>query len=321
MNASAVPRSQSTPTPCDTEIYLDGRLGPISTESYVVLWSIAVVNLIACPFTTVLNSLVIVAVNSKPRLKTNSNLVLGCLATTDWIMGVMGQPLFIASIIIILHGKASEVNCSILILARSLLRILGLASLLHLALVNIERYIAIKHTFKYISLVTRSRILQSSALVWITTLLLTIPLAITDALLYGAVSSYLMLLSMAVILFCQLVLYFETRRHEKQIAVQQVSVESRRKFLEEKKALKVTTIVVLIMLLAFAPIIFVRALLARAVISTVSMSQIAHFSAISMIVLNSVINPLIYCARIRQFRAAFIEIMFRKSIAQADENQ
>ena len=321
MNSSAVQRSQSTPTSCDIEIYLGGRLGPISTEPYLVLLSIAVVNIIACPFTTVLNSLVIVTVNSKLRLRTNSNLVLGCLATTDWIMGVMGQPLFIAWIIIILHGQASNGNCFVMILSKSVIRILGLASLLHLALVNIERYIAIKHTFKYITLVTRSRILQSSALVWITTLFLTIPLAIVDILLYGVVSSYLVILSMAVIIFCQLALYFEIRRHEKRIAVQQVSVESRRKFLEEKKALKVTTIVVLTMVLAFAPIIFVRAFKARAVISTVSVSQIAYFSSISMIVLSSVINPIIYCARIRQFRAEFIEIMFRKSIAQADENQ
>ena len=45
-----------------------------------------------------------------------------------------------------------------------------------------------------------------------------------------------MFLCIATIFFCQVVLYFETRRHEKEIATQQVSVEVREKFVKEKKA-------------------------------------------------------------------------------------
>ena len=46
-----------------------------------------------------------------------------------------------------------------------------------------------------------------------------------------------MFLSIATIFFCQVVLYFETRRHEKEIVSQQVSVEAREKFITEKKLL------------------------------------------------------------------------------------
>ena len=46
-----------------------------------------------------------------------------------------------------------------------------------------------------------------------------------------------MFLCISTIFFCQVVLYFETRRHEKEIATQQVSVEAREKFITEKKLL------------------------------------------------------------------------------------
>ena len=37
------------------------------------------------------------------------------------------------------------------------------------------------------------------------------------------------------------------------------------------------------------------------------------------VVFNSFINPIIYCVRMRQFRVAFIELLLRKSSAQAED--
>ena len=38
-----------------------------------------------------------------------------------------------------------------------------------------------------------------------------------------------------------------------------------------------------------------------------------------LISVNSLTNPLIYCIRLRQFRVAFIQLLFKKSLAQAEE--
>ena len=48
-------------------------------------------------------------------------------------------------------------------------------------------------------------------------------------------------------------------------------------------------------------------------------AHIAYAIASFLILLNSLINPVIYCIRRRQFRVAFIEILFRKSNLQAQE--
>ena len=319
MNSSATSDPQITPSECEIPSFLQGGHGQTALEVYVVLVLIAFVNVITCPFTIVLNTLVIMSVNNKPRMKTNSNLVLGCLATTDWVMGIIGQPLFVAWIAIVLQGKASSVNCSVMQLAMSTITVLASASILHLALMNVERCIAIKRSFRYIAMITKARIVVCSILVWITTLLLTIPVAIIDEFIYGIISSYLLISSIAIIIFIQVVIFFEVRRHKKAIAVQQVSLDARKKFLEEKKAFKVTTIVVITVLLTYMPIFVLRILAKLSVISSVTVLQIAYFIAISMLILCSTMNPITYCFRIRQFRIAFIEILLRKSNALAEE--
>ena len=42
------------------------------------------------------------------------------------------------------------------------------------------------------------------------------------------------------------------------------------------------------------------------------------FATICLATVNSLINPLIYCAKRRQFRLAFIELLFRKNFSEAE---
>lgn len=168
-------------------------------------------------------------------------------------------------------------------------------------------------------MVTKSRILCSSALAWIAILFLTIPLAIIDNTIYLTVTNIAACLTIAVIVFCQVTVYLETRRHKKQIAAQQVSAEARQKHSKEKKAFKLTTTVLLILILTYLPMFVSRILFLKSVIDSVDVAYIAYFPPALAAVLNSLINPVIYCVRIRQFRVAFIEIVLRKNNAQAEE--
>ena len=199
-----------------------------------------------------------------------SNFAHGCLATTDRITGMIGQPLFTVWILTALKGEASSAYCSFKILSRNSLRILIGASLFYLVLLNVERYIAIKHCLEYITMVTKSRILISSSIAWITMSLLALSLTIIDNTVYLTVSNIILCVCMAVTVFCQVVLGCETHRHEREIAAHHASVEPRQKFLREKKAFKVTTTVLLILLLTYSPILIVRILIVKSVIVSVS---------------------------------------------------
>ena len=101
-----------------------------------------------------------IAAKTKHRVKTKSNIALGCLSSTDAVTGVIGQPLFISWLIAELQGNTFSTYCVRIPLARKALRVLGVASLFHLAMVNVERYIAIKHSLTYETLVTATRSLD-----------------------------------------------------------------------------------------------------------------------------------------------------------------
>ena len=105
-------------------------------------------------------------------------------------------------------------------------------------------------------------------------------------------------LSIAIISFCQVMIYVETRRQKKKIATQQVSLEAKGKFLKQKKAFKVT-VTVLCFLICFLPITFSRILMVNSVINSVNLLFIFHFTAgVLVITLNLLVNPIIYCVRI-----------------------
>ena len=181
------------------------------------------------------------AVKTKNQVRAKSNIALACLSSTDAVMGVIGLPPFISWLIVELQGNSSGTHCLLIGFSRTSLRLLGIASLLHLAMVNVERYIAIKHSLGYEIIVTEALLIGVSALLWTITLFSKF---LTNSNNYVQFDIGLTSLCIASIFSCQAVLYYETRRHKKKIAGQQVSVEAREKFLREKKTLKLTTTVI-----------------------------------------------------------------------------
>ena len=69
----------------------------ILTEDYLLETSIfflmaITLNIASCPFTILMNVLVIVAVKTMRQLQTNYNVLLACLTVTDLLVGVFVQP-------------------------------------------------------------------------------------------------------------------------------------------------------------------------------------------------------------------------------------
>ena len=298
-----------------------GTLDHTTQEAYGWLVFITVISLITCPITTGLNTLIMITVKTEHRVKTESNIALACLSSTDAVTGVIGQPLFISWVIAELQGNTFSTYCVRIQLARMALRVLDVASLFHLAMVNVERYIAIKHSLRYETLVTETRLISVSAVLWIITILLQLTMPAdsidNDDNNYVIIDTGIMFLCIATIFFCQVVLYFETRRHEKEIASQQVSVEVREKFMKEKKAFKLTTAILFFLMLSYLPLIASRLLVSTFVITSVNSAYFAFFTGVFTACSNSLLNPIIYCVRIQQFRVALKEIVPRKSNVQA----
>ena len=312
MNTSETSQTASTGRECG--LTPQGTVNDISSEVYCWLVFITVISIITCPVTTVLNALIMVAVKTKNQVRTKSNIALACLSSTDAVMGVIGLPLFSAWLIVELQGNTFGMHCELIGFTRTSLRLLTIASLLHLAIVNVERYIAIKHSLRYEIIVTEARLIGVSALLWTITLLLTFLTGNN----YAQYDIGLTSLCIASIFSCQVVLYYETRRHEKKIALQQVSVEAREKFLREKKALKQTTTVIFSLIICYLPIIISRVFISTfAVLNSVNSVYFVHFTGVFFVISNSLLNPVIHCVRMKQFRLALKELVFSKGNRQA----
>ena len=117
-----------------------------------------------------------------------------------------------------------------------------------------------------------------------------------------------MLLSVACIAYCHFSVYLETRRHQRQIADQQVTQERRKQLLKDRRAFKVTSLIVAAILLCSLPMIAFRIVITKFP-SLVSLEEryVLFLSITSLNLLNSFINPIIYAVRLRKFRVAFID--------------
>ncbi|CAH3184267.1 unnamed protein product [Porites evermanni] len=295
---------------CQIYVILGGRLEKPSPFAQVCLILNIIINIFTFPFTANLNVLVIIAVKTKRRLRAHkSNIAIALLATTDLVAGSFAQPVFIAGLISILVNYNSDL-CPFMAL-RSLINMLVGVSILHMLLISGERYLAIKRPFAHISLVKESNLLIASALAWLLPLILNVIYFsfVEKKTAFVIIDNTIMFLSVAAsIAYCHFSVYLETRRHRRQIADQQVTQETRKQLLKDKRAFKVTSLIVAAILLCSLPMIVFKIVITKFP-SLVPLEEkyMLFLSITSMNLLNSFIDPIIYAVRLRKFRVAFID--------------
>ena len=279
-------------------------------------------NVISCPFVILLNILVMVTVKAKRQLRTKSNITLACLATTDLAVGFVVQPLQIVLHSFMLRGETG-ILCSTLAKITVALNLrCVIASLNHFVVLSAERYLAIKHSFAYENLVTEVRIILASGLVWAATIFLPMedfwPANIRNVTKY--VVLFMQFIFLVLVVYFNVSVYKEVRRNEKQIIANQVSLEVKQKLLKNKKAFYCTIIVLLAMFLCYFPTSIIVILISFTKDSIPVNVKQAVFHLLTLFpTLNSLFNSLIYAVRIRYFRVAFIQLLSRKTIAEAEQ--
>ena len=297
----------------------------ISSAVYAAFVVKTVMNAFTCPFTILLNVLVMIAVKTKRQLRTKSGIALACLATTDLTVGLVVQPLNIATFILVLQGdETPNLLCHLIEVTVTVSVTCTLASLYHLFVMSGERYLAIKHSFAYdTGLVTEARIIITSGLSWLAAIII-LPVGYISEASKQFMSSLTVFVALLVlipaILYFHIAVYQEVRRNKKQIIANQISSEARAKMLRDKKSFYTKTIVLLTIILCYIPASIWRVILAALKNRTpANVTHIVLSITTTILVLNSFLNPLIYAVRIRYFRAAFIQLLSGKTLAQAEE--
>ena len=307
------------PGKCVLYSFIGGKPHHLSDLSYVILFALIVIHATTCPFTVVLNLLVMIAVKTKVRLQSMSNMALACLALTDVMVGLVVQPLFIAQIWNIIQGETTASACSIQIASKLSSFLFCLSSIVHLSLISVDRYIAIMRPYIYLQTVTKPRVLIATALAWTLTLIIN-TLLLIDVEMVRAIFTAVVFSLISVVVFCNMIVYREAHRQEKQIAAQQIDIATKENFLSHKRAFKLTLMIITLTVISYFPgTIFLR--LKEPLKNLVSLGTLTSIFMVvgSVGAFNSLVNPFIYCIRLRQFRVAFIELLTRKNHNEADE--
>ena len=270
-----------------------------------------IINGITCPFTVVLNVLVIMAVKRRRRLQSNTNILLACLAATDALTGLVVQPSFIVWKTFDLlnyngieHSMAEGFN-------KFFLRTLTVCSSLHLILITWERLMAVKFTMRYPCVVTKRKFKVGVIMFWSFTFLSEGVKYVSNNVIvritFNLIVSLVTVFCIVFITASYAILYRESRLLERKIKTQQLPQEQVERFAKENKALKTTALVVSAVLLSFLPMAFGLTILSI----VVGVKRHLNLNAVFVVwvplahtcaVLNSLLNPLIYCLRQKEMR-------------------
>ena len=268
-----------------------------------------VINGLSFPFTAILNAFFILCILLKPNLRRKkSNVLMGYLAVTDLVVGLIVQPVFLASVLFRLTGRCS--SCDVDTARVYLLRVICGSSLVHVTLIAWERYIAIKYALQYKLVVTTKRLLAGTIAAWLISVALVCVsfFHITLSLLFHAIE---VLISSAAIVYFYIVIYLESKRHYREIKANNPLRETNLLREKEFKAAKTTAVIFGCLLICYGPSFIV--IIVGKLIFPFNRSNATIWACIypwlpTLLMLNSLRNPLIYGWRVKEFRDVIASI-------------
>ena len=280
-------------------------------SSYI---AIAVLNGLLCFAAIFLNSVTIKALRKTLPLPKQLKTLLLSLAVSDLLVGLLVHPLYIALIIMDLNqishnGHAYDATQNAFLVAANLLIH---ASLFGVIALGADRFLAIYLHLRYQELATHRRVVALVILIWISSATISLPrpwadrqiiyiaFAITDSL----------CLVIAALLYCKL--YVTARRHMKQITTQQGQDLGRKnELLRNAAKLTKSSTGTLFVYLALLVCYFPNAcrLVMYLILEQNTTIKTMQLYTVSLLFLNSSLNPLIYCWKMRHIRQAVMDIL------------
>ena len=304
-------------------LYMHGlvwRQEYLTDVTYPHLVAVIVINSLVVPPTLLLNLLVIVAVATRHRLQSKSNVLVAWLAGADLLNGLVNQDIVIALQLTRIFSDGPF--CSLEKTSSVALSGSFFLSLCNFMLISIDRFISITHSLRYTTIVTKQRIKTSLLLAWAVGLLVTIH-ELTMAVIDSGTDLYFLYMKMSYVILLTLVLvaigvigytncyiFSESRRQRKRLLTEQLPEEEAKKLREENKATNTLTLILATLVITYIPSIVLICFTAysedilKPHILTVLWSWVMTLS-----LLGSLCNPIIFFWRVKNLRRAILEIL------------
>ena len=246
------------------------------------------------------NTLVLAAIVRTPSIRSPSMVMLGSLATTDFLVGLIAQPLFIADELImenhVLNALSSMIGFALC----------GI-SLATITAISIDRFIALQYHLRYVTLVTNSRVICSIVAASLIILICS-GLRLWDNVGFHLLFAILTGVCLVISTLCYIKIYQIVQRHRVQIRSQEQATKSHiiqnrtEKMRLKQSALNTFVFYIFMIVFYFPSYIFLF-------LFGISYSTWKTEWTISttVVFMNSSLNPILFCWRIRQLRVAAVK--------------
>jgi len=250
------------------------------------------------------NILIFVALLKISSLHPPSKLLFGCLASTDFCVGLISQPLFV---IFIFAPELSKLCYYSTILTNTIGFIFSGVSLLTVTAISMDRLLALILRLRYRQVVTLRRAWVLVVFFWLFSTGFSITM-LYNRRIAETIASIIMLLCLVTSIFCYMKIYVTLHLHQAQVKTNTsqgkpnetripVNVARYRKTVSSALWVQMT---LLACYLPFAVVTGLRGVLG---LRTAALHQV-HAVTITFLLLNSTLNPFLYCWKIQDVRRA-----------------
>ena len=250
-------------------------------------------------FTALLgNAAILLTIWKTSSLHSAANILLTSLAVSDLAVGLLVQPLFIAAM-------QSGIPTIILVF-NILVYFFCCASFFTITAITMDRLLVLQLHLRYHAVMTTFRVSRVVIFIWILSGVCTLLSFLSSRIRFVLPVLVISLLAGNFVVYFKI--YLIARRHQRQIQHQhqhqrQASNENIVRVTRFKKTAFNTFLVYILLLCCYIPYNFV-ALYG-------GISAIVHFTLVTLVFLNSSLNPLLYCWRDREIRTAVKQLFCR----------
>lgn len=258
------------------------------------------------------NVLVIMAISKTPSLQTSSNSLVLALASSDLAVGVIAQPALSAWR---LSQIASDlkVSCVVGVLSENVGWLLAGVSLFVITAISCERFLALHLHLRYNDIVTRRRLAKVVLSFWFIWAIITIlRFFVVNMNILRIIAIIFLVISSLIMFAAYVMIYRLVRKHQRQIRQQCfIIIPSESNKLIDMARYKRSTLTMLYILgfflLCYFP--FLTVMVVEIAVGVTLKTKAAYFYTVTTVYINSALNPVIYCWRLREMRLAIRKLV------------
>ena len=257
------------------------------------------------------NTMVITAVVTTPSLRSPSIILLCGLAVSDLVVGLIVQPIYIAKEL-----------ASVYFLKR-LTRTIAVSfcgiSFATMAIISVDRFLALHCHMSYNTLVTKARVKYTLIIIWL------IHLVLLSGVKFWYLSVYIFYTLHIIYIVASTISYIGiyriVRRHQLQIQAQQQAVDLSNTELNTYNLMPLsrtaanTFVFYMCTILCYFPWFIYRIFYSD---NLVTNTETAWIFTATLVFANSAINPFLYCWRLSELRIAVMKTFRKMSCKQTD---